>query len=140
MASTTTAGLGRRTTTSALLAVGCLALAIVAWLQAPAAVERGRSDASASAVRATTQVLVPALEQHGFTGQPIAGADAKVIASDLRDGVLADGDVARVRLWSADGTLVFSSDEADQPAGSASAPAAVRTTVKTERPTSVVGE
>ena len=140
MASTPKAGLRRRTTTSALLAVGCLGLGVVAWLQAPAAVERGRSDASASAVRATTQVLIPALEEHEFTGQPIAGADAKVIASDVRDRVLADGEVARVRIWSADGTLVFSSDGADQPAGSASAPAAVRTTAKTERPASVVGD
>ena len=72
------------------------------------AVDDERAASQGRAVRYVDQVLAPRLEGHDLAA-PISGLDGAV-----RRSILSDTRVSRVRVWSADGTLLFSTDGSDR--------------------------
>jgi len=94
----------------ALVALIGLAYAITAGRRA---VDDERATSQERAVRYVEQVLAPRIQGHDL-GAPIQGLDAAV-----RRSILSDTRVSRVRVWSADGTLLFSTDGSDRPGSNA---------------------
>ena len=58
-------------------------------------------------------VLFDALTPRMVSGR-IGSADARSLSKSISSGILSDPRVVRVRIWASDGTLVFSSDDADR--------------------------
>jgi hypothetical protein len=77
------------------------------------AVDDERAASQDRAVRYVDQVLAPRLQSHDLAA-PISGLDGRV-----RRSILSDTRVSRVRIWSADGTLLFSTDASDRPGSNA---------------------
>ncbi len=50
----------------------------------------------------------------GMVAHPITGRDYSQVLVDVQAGILTNDDVVRVRIWSLDATLVFSSDQRDR--------------------------
>ncbi len=90
----------------ALAALLGLAYAITAG---GGAVDDERAASQARAVAYVDRVLAPRVEGHDLTA-PISGLDGAV-----RRTILSDTRVSRVRVWSSDGTLLFSTDGSDRP-------------------------
>ena len=97
------------------LALLCLLVFLVAREQQRAAlsVEVGAAERRAHLYADT--VLHDSLESRAVSA-PITGEDYRKLHADIRDGMLDDPLVARVRLWAPDGTLLFSTaaDERDK--------------------------
>ena len=96
----------------------CLALAALIWLAfafttGGRAVDDERAASQQRAVRYVDQVLAPRLQNHDLAA-PISGLDGAV-----RRSILTDTRVSRVRIWSADGALLFSTDASDRPGSNA---------------------
>ena len=72
-----------------------------------------RAASQDRAVRHVEEVLDPRLEGHDLVA-PITGLEGAV-----RRSILADTRVSRVRVWSADGRLLFSTDRSDRPGSNA---------------------
>jgi hypothetical protein len=90
-------------------------LALVALIGLAFAITRGgravddeRAASQARAVRYVDQVLAPRLESQDLVA-PITGLEGPV-----RRSILSDPRVSRVRIWSTDGKLLFSTDESDR--------------------------
>lgn len=99
------------------------ALALVAILGLAFAISFGGqavSDARAAshdrAVRYVDHVLRPRLQGQELA-EPITGQPA--LENAVRRGILGDERVSRVRVWAADGTLLFSTDATDRPGSNA---------------------
>jgi hypothetical protein len=90
----------------ALVALLGLAYAITAG---GTAVDDERAASQARAVAYVDQVLAPRVQGHDLAA-PISGLDGAV-----RRSILSDTRVSRVRVWSSDGTLLFSTDGSDRP-------------------------
>ena len=99
----------------ALAAIGCLAFAI---MNGNDALERERVNAQVRAVQYVKEELVPRLEGSDLDG-PITGQAAVSLEAAVERTILADERLTRVRIWSADGPLLFSTDQADTPGSNA---------------------
>ncbi len=89
------------------LAVGLgLALFVVEIVR-----DRAEGVAKFHAEFVTRAVLVPALSPLGYTA-PVTGARYDEIRQMLLREVLSDGRDVRIKLWSPDGTIIFSDDQA----------------------------
>jgi hypothetical protein len=99
----------------ALAAVCGLAFAI---LYGGDALERERATAQGRAVRYVEAELAPRLEGSDLGG-PITGEPAVSLEAAVERTILADERLTRVRIWSADGPLLFSTDRADTPGSNA---------------------
>jgi hypothetical protein len=77
------------------------------------AVDDERAASEGRAVRYVDQVLAPRLESHDLVA-PITGLEGPV-----RRSILSDARVSRVRIWSTNGKLLFSTDESDRPGSNA---------------------
>ena len=94
----------------ALAALIGLALAVT---MGGRAVDDERAASQGRAVRYVDQVLAPRLESQDLVA-PITGLEGPV-----RRSILSDPRVSRVRIWSTDGKLLFSTDESDRPGSNA---------------------
>lgn len=99
----------------ALAAIGGLAFAI---LNGNDALERERANAQGRAVQYVEEELAPRLAGSGLDG-PITGQSAASLEAAVERTILADDRLTRVRIWSADGPLLFSTDRADTPGSDA---------------------
>ena len=99
----------------ALAAIGGLAFAI---MYGSDALERERANAQGRAVRYVEADLAPRLEGSDLGG-PITGEPAVSLEAAVERTILADERLTRVRIWSADGPLLFSTDQADTPGSNA---------------------
>ena len=94
----------------ALVALIGLAFAITTGGRA---VDDERAASQGRAVRYVDQVLAPRVQGHDLVA-PITGLEGPV-----RRSILSDPRVSRVRIWSTDGRLLFSTDESDRPGSNA---------------------
>jgi hypothetical protein len=76
------------------------------------AVEVERASSHARAVRFVHEVLDPRLDTGDLTS-PLTGTSSESLSGVVRRSILADERVSRVRIWSTDGTLLFSTDPSD---------------------------
>ena len=95
----------------ALAAIGGLAFAI---MYGGDALERERANAQGRAVQYVKEELAPRLVGSDLDG-PITGQSAVSLEAAVERTILADERLTRVRIWSADGPLLFSTDQADEP-------------------------
>ena len=101
----------RRTMFVVLVVVSAIAFFAVGSFASRALVQ-SEADAQATAKALATAGVASVLEPEDVTG-PIGGETAEDLLDRLRRGVLADGTVFRMRVWSPEGTLLFSTDAAD---------------------------
>jgi hypothetical protein len=99
----------------ALAAIGGLAFAI---MYGSDAIERERANAQGRAVQYVEEELAPRLVGSDLDG-PITGQSAVSLEAAVERTILADERLTRVRIWSADGPLLFSTDQADRPGSNA---------------------
>jgi hypothetical protein len=71
-----------------------------------------RAVSQARAVRYVEQVIAPPLQGRELVA-PITVPSA--LGSDVRRSILSDPRVSRVRIWSVEGVLLFSTDQSDRP-------------------------
>lgn len=95
----------------AVLAGAMLALAIV---QRDRALQKEYDDAQRRAELYAATVFRNTLGP-GDVATPLEGSRRESLFAEVQAYVLTDPTVARVRLWSPDGTLLFSTDRADKP-------------------------
>jgi hypothetical protein len=99
----------------ALAAIGGLAFAIIYGSDA---LERELANAQGRAVQYVEGELTPRLAGSDLDG-PITGQSAVSLEAAVERTILADERLTRVRIWSADGPLLFSTDQADTPGSNA---------------------
>jgi hypothetical protein len=99
----------------ALAALGGLAFAI---MNGNGALEREGANAQGRAVRYVEEELAPRLAGPDLDG-PITGQSAVSLEAAVERTILVDERLTRVRIWSADGPLLFSTDQADTPGSDA---------------------
>lgn len=99
----------------AFAAIGGLAFAIIYGSDA---LERERANAQGRAVQYVEEELGPRLVSSDLDG-PITGQSAVSLEAAVERTILADERLTRVRIWSADGPLLFSTDQADRPGSNA---------------------
>ncbi|HWO70164.1 MAG TPA: hypothetical protein VNP94_05355, partial [Actinomycetota bacterium] len=75
-------------------------------------VDREERDALSRAGTVADSAIAPVLSR-GLLQGPIEGTEAEPIRAAVREAVLADPRIVRVRIWRPDGTLVFSTDPGD---------------------------
>ena len=73
-----------------------------------------RANAEDRAVGYVEEVLAPRLDDRELAA-PITGQSGDSLEAVVRRSILADERVSRVRIWSTEGTLLFSTDRADRP-------------------------
>ena len=83
-------------------------------VQRDRALEQAYADAQDDAERYATTTVRSALVASDFDG-PISEPRLSQLFGEIKEHVLVDPAVARVRLWGPDGTLLFSTDPADDP-------------------------
>ena len=93
----------------ALVAAGGLVFAITSGARA---LDDERADAQARAVLYVEEALVPRIAGEALVA-PITGTQATSLDAAIQRTVLVDDRLSRVRIWSADGRLLFSTDGAD---------------------------
>jgi hypothetical protein len=101
-----------------VLAGGLLALAIV---QRDRALQKEHEDAQRRAELYAVTVFRNDLGP-GDIATPLEGSRRESLFAEVQAYVLTDPMVARVRLWSPDGTLLFSTDQADKPGDTSTDP------------------
>jgi hypothetical protein len=99
----------------ALVAAGALAFAI---LNGDAALDDERANAQARAVAYVEDALGPRVEGLDL-GEPITGQNAESLDAAIERTILADQRLSRVRIWSDDGRILFSTDRSDTPGSNA---------------------
>jgi len=77
------------------------------------ALERGEEAARAEVERYVGTVLFRPLTADDLEAE-IDGPDYRDLLIAVQGGIMTDPDVARVRIWKPDGTLIFSTDERDR--------------------------
>jgi hypothetical protein len=95
-----------------LLVVLAGALVTLSIVQRDRALEQGYDDAQQRAELYAGTVIRSALTSEDVA-EPLEGQDRTALLAEIQGFVLTDPAVARVRLWRADGTLLFSTDPAD---------------------------
>lgn len=95
-----------------LLVVIAGALAAMSIVQRDRSLEKQYEDAEARAELYAATVVRSALDPQDVA-TPLDDEQRGLLAADLRSFVLTDPTVARVRLWLPDGTLLFSTDRAE---------------------------
>jgi hypothetical protein len=93
----------------ALVAAGGLVFAITYGARA---LDEERADAQARAVLYVQDALVPRIAGEALVA-PITGPQAASLDTAIQRTVLVDDRLSRVRIWSADGQLLYSTDGAD---------------------------
>jgi hypothetical protein len=93
----------------ALVAAGGLAFAV---LRGGAALDDERASSQARAVGYVQEELDPRLQGLDLAG-PITGQPAASLKATVERTILADDRLSRLRIWSTDGRLLFSTDQAD---------------------------
>ena len=78
------------------------------------AVGEERAIAEGRAVGYVEGVLAPRLDSRELAA-PISGQPAESLEAEVRRSILADERVSRVRIWSTEGMLLFSTDRSDRP-------------------------
>lgn len=99
----------------ALAAIGGLAFAV---MNGNDALERESANAQGRAVQYVEEELAPRLEGSDLDG-PITGQSAVSLEAAVERTILADERLTRVRIWSAGGPLLFSTDQAYTPGSNA---------------------
>jgi hypothetical protein len=99
----------------ALVAAGALAFAI---LNGDAALDDERANTQARAVQYVVDELAPRVEGLDLS-EPIIGQNAESLDAAVRRTILADARLSRVRIWSDDGRILFSTDRSDTPGSNA---------------------
>ncbi|MEO8476746.1 MAG: hypothetical protein ABI572_06805 [Actinomycetota bacterium] len=95
------------------LVVLALLLLVVARQQEQAALTRQIDEAQRRAVLYANTVLYNALRAP-TVATPLTGATYRDLFTDIQGQIFTDTRVARVRLWSSDGVLLFSTDDRDK--------------------------
>jgi hypothetical protein len=95
------------------LAVLSLVLFLVARQQEQTALTKQVDEAQSRALLYANTVLYNALRAPTVS-TPLTGATYRDLYTDIQGQMFTDTRVARVRLWGADGTLLFSTDERDK--------------------------
>lgn len=93
----------------AVLTVVCLVAVLVARQQQAQGLQRKADAAQERAVRFTENVLADRLDARRVT-RPIGRSGYDELLAELKHGLLIDQRVVRVRVWSAVGLLVFTTD------------------------------
>ena len=106
--------LRRRRGTFIVLTVVFVAAFFAVGVFGAKALEQSRIDAQATAKGLATAGVASVLETSD-TEAVIDGGQGRDLLDRLQRGVLADGTVFRIRVWSPEGDLLFSTDAADQP-------------------------
>ena len=75
-------------------------------------VAREEGEALSRAATIADAAVAPALTGDDLSA-PIQGDAARELGADLRDAILADRRIVRVRVWAPDGILLFSTDRSD---------------------------
>jgi hypothetical protein len=99
----------------ALVAAGGLAFAVTSG---DAALDDERASSQQRAVRYVQEELDPRLQGSDLVA-PITGQPAASLQTAVERTILADDRLARLRIWSTDGRLLFSTDQADTPGSDA---------------------
>ena len=99
----------------ALAAAGGLVFAITNGARA---LDEERANAQARAVGYVEEALDPRLAS-GDLVTPITGQQAASLDEAIQRSILADDRLSRVRIWSSDGRLLFSTDGSDTPGSNA---------------------
>jgi hypothetical protein len=97
------------------------------------ALDQVRAVSEDRAVRFVNQVLDPRLEGDELTA-PITGQAAGSLQELVAGSILTDDRVARLRIWSTDGRLLFSTDRSDRPGSNAALNDAVLRAASREGP------
>lgn len=95
-----------------LLVVLAVALVSLSMVQRDRALEQGYEDAQRRAELYAGTVIRSALTSEDVA-EPLEGSARTDLLAEVQGFVLTDPAVARVRLWRADGVLLFSTDPAD---------------------------
>jgi hypothetical protein len=93
------------------LMLAAIAGLVYTMIYGDAVVARERAAAQARAVAYVDRVVDPQIEA---PASPITGPDAASLRVALQRDVLIDERVVRVRVWSSDGTLLFSTEDTDR--------------------------
>lgn len=104
-----------------LLVVLAGALVALAIVQRDRALQREYDDAQRRAELYAATVFRNTLGP-GDVATPLEGSRRESLFAEVKAYVLTDPPVARIRLWSPDGTLLFSTDGADEPGGRSTDP------------------
>jgi hypothetical protein len=91
--------------------VAAIAGLVYAMIHGDAVVARERAAAQARAVAYVDRTVDPVIDS---PSTPITGADESSLRLALQRDVLGDPRVVRVRVWSVNGTLLFSTESADR--------------------------
>jgi hypothetical protein len=108
----------RATSSPERLVWGGIALLLLAALfgsvtMSRSALRHQEELAQARAAGYVRNVLSDALTPH-IVSEPILGPNYRELIITVQMGILSDDRVARIRIWKADGTLLFSSDQRDR--------------------------
>jgi hypothetical protein len=104
-----------------LLVVLAGALVALAIVQRDRALQKEYDDAQRRAELYAVTVFRNSLGP-GDVATPLEGSRRESLFAEVQAYVLTDPPVARIRLWSPDGTLLFSTDGADEPGGRSTDP------------------
>jgi hypothetical protein len=99
----------------ALAAAGALVFAI---MNGGNAADDERTNAQARAVAYVEEALIPRVEGLDLT-EPITGQAAESLGAGVERTILSDRRIARVRIWSDGGRILFSTDRSDAPGSNA---------------------
>jgi hypothetical protein len=99
----------------ALAAAGAFTFAV---LNGDSAVHDERANAQIRAVQYVEVALAPRIEGLDLS-EPITGLDAESLDAAVGRTILADPRLFRVRIWSDDGRILFSTDRSDTPGSAA---------------------
>src|SRR5882672_10854537 len=94
----------------AVLTVVCLVAVVVARQQEAQGLQRKADAAQERAVRFTQNVLADQLDARRVA-RPIQRSGFDALLADVKHGLFNDQRVVRVRVWRADGMLVFTTDD-----------------------------
>ena len=123
----------------AVLTVVCLVAVVVARQQQTQGLQRKTDAAQERAVRFTQNVLADTLDAQRVA-RPIERSGYDELLATLKHGLFNDQRVVRVRVWDADGLLVFTTDDPSQIGVTKSNDAILRSALRGDMVSAVVNE
>ena len=123
----------------AVLTVVCLVAVVVARQQQTQGLQRKTDAAQERAVRFTQNVLAGTLDAQRVA-RPIERSGYDELLATLKHGLFNDQRVVRVRVWDADGLLVFTTDDPSQIGVTKSNDATLRSALRGDMVSAVVNE
>ena len=123
----------------AVLTVVCLVAVVVARQQQTQGLQRKTDAAQERAVRFTQNVLAGTLDAQRVA-RPIERSGYDDLLATLKHGLFNDQRVVRVRVWDADGLLVFTTDDPSQIGVTKSNDATLRSALRGDLVSEVVNE